>query len=215
MSGFTLHWLPGMSLGQVNNSSVSTNQNTRPCWSFSSHAPISRWACQQTSQQLRSLVANPVLVSEQRRLLMLALGWINSEPHCNRGWGNYCSYLRGIWHLKYTNRNDGYLMLGDPQQLIDWRCGIYHVFQECSITSHILSFFVCFSSFLFLLSFFCERSRVINKHPFPWDGTDTYYYYYLVGIFQQDMLCSYLSTFTTGFLILWNKCLNELESAKI
>lgn len=42
---------------------------------------------------------------------MLALGWINSEPHCNRGWGHDCSYLRGIWHLKYTNRNDGYLML--------------------------------------------------------------------------------------------------------
>lgn len=98
-------------LCQVNNSSVSTNQNTRPHWSFSSHVPISGWACQQTSQQFRSLVASTVLISEQRRLLMLALGWINSEPHCNRGWGHDCSYLRGTWHLKYTNRNDGYLML--------------------------------------------------------------------------------------------------------
>lgn len=125
--------------------------------------PIGGWACQQTSQQFRSLVANTVLISEQRRLLMLALGWINSQPHCNRGWGHYCSYLRGIWHLKYTNRNGGYLML-----LIE---GVGFSMSSKTVPSPLTFFHFLFVSLLSFSSCLCSvrgAELSISIPPLRW-----------------------------------------------
>lgn len=111
--GSKLHWLPGVSIvSGVQQQCFHQSKHTSILKLLITNAvPISRWACQLTSQLFESLVADAVLIDERWRLLMLSLGWINSEPHCNRGLGRYCSYLRGIWHLKHTIKHDAYLMM--------------------------------------------------------------------------------------------------------
>lgn len=90
-------------LCRVYNSGVSTD--LLPFWrSASNAAPVSGWA-----RVSANIPADWVSCCRRRvdrwseeTLDTVAGSEINSEPHCNRGLGRHCSYLRGIWHLSHS-----------------------------------------------------------------------------------------------------------------
>lgn len=95
----------GCPLFQACNSSVSTSQNAlpvEPC-RYKNTLPISVRACRQINPAVWVSGCRHSIDRWVKETLDAPTGLeTNSEPHCNRGLGRHCSYLRGIWHLSHS-----------------------------------------------------------------------------------------------------------------
>lgn len=163
-------------LCQVHVSGGPTDPQTLPFWGSASNAavPVSGAGAAVSKHPSRlSLVLRRSIGGWSEKTLDAVAGLeINSEPHCNRGLGRHCSYLRGIWHLGYTRErarersvHEGPAGIQDDSRCV--RPGSED--RTSAFTSHILSFFASpFSSGLVLFVSSYRTNRTIGEFPPRW-----------------------------------------------